>query len=320
MLIRRNMTRMKKMPAFEAGRLVAVVMIVIALGIGWHGWRMQKPGPDGIDASAINPDPVPVEIEFPDDAWHVFQASDGAPEVDDQSGRFRLAGTFFVMPDDQQANVVREQMAILDDLEAKRQSIVSEGDQVSGHVVARIFENRVILRKDGQEIELLLSFKDFPGVEADTGKGMTSREDEEPVLESNRYVHRIGETRWLINKQALVDYYHELLDAPDRIAALYESLRPDYSEEGEILGYILDPVGEQEFYRAVGLQEGDRVRKVNSMNMISQRRAEYFIGEFMQDRLGAVVIDVERGDEMVKLIYLMRDGEGDPGGSTTSSP
>ncbi|MDD2520689.1 MAG: hypothetical protein PHR34_07020, partial [Kiritimatiellae bacterium] len=60
------------------------------------------------------------------------------------------------------------------------------------------------------------------------------------------------------------------------------------------------------FYSQVGFQHGDVVRKVNSMRMTSQRRAEYFIGEFVQDRLGAVVIDVERDGQPLKLVYLVK--------------
>ncbi len=56
----------------------------------------------------------------------------------------------------------------------------------------------------------------------------------------------------------------------------------------------------------MGLRDGDVVRKVNSMRMTSQRRAEYFIGEFVQDRLGAVVIDVERDGQPQKLVYLVK--------------
>jgi len=56
----------------------------------------------------------------------------------------------------------------------------------------------------------------------------------------------------------------------------------------------------------VGLQHGDVVRKVNSMRMTSQRRAEYFIGEFVQGRLGAVVLDIERNGQPTKLVYLIK--------------
>jgi len=42
------------------------------------------------------------------------------------------------------------------------------------------------------------------------------------------------------------------------------------------------------------------------MRMTSQRRAEYFIGEFVQGRLGAVVLDIERNGQPTKLVYLIK--------------
>ena len=47
------------------------------------------------------------------------------------------------------------------------------------------------------------------------------------------------------------------------------------------------------------------VRRVNSMHMTSQRRAEHFIREFVRGNLGAVVLDIERGGKEEKLIYLV---------------
>jgi len=153
---------------------------------------------------------------------------------------------------------------------------------------------------------LTLSFKD--GVRADRGGASREEvpEDEEAALETNRFGKRIGETRWVIQKQSLVDYYQELLDQPERIAAIYLSMKPDYNADREIKGYRLEMEGEADFFNAIGLKESDTIRRVNSMNMVSQARAEYFISEFMQDRLGAVVIDLERDGEDVKLIYLLR--------------
>ena len=64
--------------------------------------------------------------------------------------------------------------------------------------------------------------------------------------------------------------------------------------------------GEPDFFKAVGLQNGDVIRKVNSMNMTSQRRAEYLMGEFFKNRLNAFVFDIERQGQPQKLIYLLR--------------
>ncbi len=127
------------------------------------------------------------------------------------------------------------------------------------------------------------------------------------ILDSNRFGNRVGDTRWEFNRQAILDYYQEVMDNPERLASLFLAMEADRDTEGKVAGYKLNlDVGEKDFYTQVGLQQGDVVRKVNSMRMTSQRRAEYFIGEFVQNRLGAVVIDVERNGEAKKLIYLIK--------------
>ena len=56
----------------------------------------------------------------------------------------------------------------------------------------------------------------------------------------------------------------------------------------------------------MGLRQGDVVRRVNSLHMTSQKRAEYFIGEFVKGGLGAVVLDIERDGRPEKLVYLVK--------------
>ena len=68
----------------------------------------------------------------------------------------------------------------------------------------------------------------------------------------------------------------------------------------------LDVAGEADFFAAMGMQQGELIRKVNSMNMTSQKRAEYFMGEFMKYLVNAFVLDIERGGKPEKLIYLVR--------------
>ena len=57
------------------------------------------------------------------------------------------------------------------------------------------------------------------------------------MLETSRFGKRIGEARWVMQKEALVGYYQELLDDPERIAAIYMSMKPDYID-GEVAGLL----------------------------------------------------------------------------------
>ena len=243
----------------------------------------------------------------PREAWAAIQRTDTTESSKTGHASYRLAGTFFVMGSEGEGRE-GQRLAIVDDLSANRQHIVSEGQSFDGHDILRIYQDRLIMRRDGVEIELSLSFKDGPTSRTVAASDTSPPPEVDPyevALEENRFGKRIGESRWVIQKQALIDYYQELLNEPERIAAIYMSLKPDY-QEGEVAGYYLEKEGEAEFFNAMGLQEGDQIRAVNSMRMTSQARAEYFISEFMNDRLSAVVIDLDRNGVREKMIYLLR--------------
>lgn len=287
--------------------VVAVLLLAAAGGVGWLAWRLVAAN----EGSSIREEPVaPAEtsvetrdatLPLPESVWKAIVPG-GEVAVRQPHDRYRLAGTFFLMG----GSETGQRLAIIDDITGNRQHIVSEGQSFDGHDILRIFPERLIMRRDGIEIELSLSFQDGVAVAAAPSPTNQAEVVEEQVLETSRFGKRIGESRWVMQKEALVGYYQELLEDPERIASIYMSMKPDYDPEGQVAGYRLEKEGEAEFFEAVGLREGDTIRKVNSMNMTSQARAEYFISEFMKERLGAVVLDVERNGQQEKLIYLFR--------------
>lgn len=239
--------------------------------------------------------------------WSVVKGSQAAPTTvaGPLAKRFRLAGTFFAFGEAGSGSDYCK--AILDDLDKKQQVLVREGDSIDDVQVVRIQRDRLVLRSQGREEELLLSFANLllagsadavKPPEAPTPAGET-------VLEVNRFGKRVGENRWVLSRDALMKYYEELLEDPERLASLYVSMKPDYKDKA-IAGYNIDIEGEKDFFAASGLQNGDVVRKVNSMNMVSQARAEYFIGEFVKNRVNALVLDIERDGQPKKMIYLIR--------------
>lgn len=289
-----------------ARRLTGPMWILALLAGGAFAWSyyaiLQEDAFGRADAAARAwPAPAPAETE----AWRVFQsgeASSAPAERGPLRSRFRLAGTFMALGEDA-ASVYRK--AILDDLRQKRQMLVSEEDTIGSIEVRRIYHNRIILADNGREEELLLSFSG----EASAPASSTNRPPEqkaEKALEYGRFGKRVGENRWVFQREAIMDYYREMLDHPERAVLLYESLKPDYNENRQIEGYVLDVAGEGDFFKEIGMREGDVVRKVNSMRMVSQNRAEYFISEFAKDRLSAVVMDIERDGKPEKLIYMIR--------------
>ena len=215
--------------------------------------------------------------------------------------RFRLAGTFFAASGYQQSR-----KAIIDDIQKNNQRLVAEGDNLDPNIlVVTIFRDRVILRDGSNDEQLWLSFAggDKPAASASRPEADVTQGQADATLV--RFGKRTGERRWVLERKEVLRYYQELLNNPDRLAKVFESLKPVY-QTGKIAGYTLDVAGEGEVFRAFGLKQGDIIRQVNSMPMISQSRAEYFINEFVKNRVNGFVIDIEREAKPEKMIYLVR--------------
>jgi type II secretion system protein C len=286
--------------------LVAVLVALVYVGVARKLPRMPE---------ARKQEPValvwPSTLPVTDGVWQVFlnpQPAAAVPATGPLANRFRLAGTFFLYAAEG-ASAESQRRAILDDLRQNQQSIVTEGDMLDEYRVQHVFPDKVILQSAGVDYTLALSFADVaptaPAAVAATGETAVVSMEDMPALESSRFGKRVGENRWVFKREELLKFYQEVLDEPQRIANVYLSLKPDYQGES-IEGYRLANEGEADFFKAVGLQEGDTIRKVNSMRMVSQRRAEYFLSEFLKNRVSALVLDVEREGKPEKMIYLIR--------------
>ena len=296
------MTKTNRLQAGALALLALAALLALVLAAGLRG-----PGPGA--AAARRGAALPALFSWPavePATWNLFRS--GAPVAPPVTGalaaRFRLAGVFLVLSDPDNPGP-ETRCAILDDLQTKQQMLAAEGEGLGSVQVVRVASDSVVLSDGGREETIYLAAGSLPGQGA-AGPAVVAAEALK-ILETNRFGNRVGDTRWEFNRQAILDYYQEMMDNPERLAGLFMAMEPDRDEEGRIAGYRLNTdLGEKDFYTAVGLQQGDVVRRVNSMRMTSQRRAEYFIGEFVQNRLGAVVIDIDRNGEAKKLVYLVK--------------
>ncbi len=298
-------------------RRIAVLVVGLAvLGLAYAWWQLPAAEPEG----ARTPSPT-VAYEWPEatvfeaEEWTVIQGRGGAvqPEMGPLGQRFRLAGTFFAYPGDGDVGRTGTRHAILDDLEQKRQHLLQEGDAVDAVQVVNIYRDRIVLHGPGGEEELWLSFTGRPGAEPEAPTEVAAdaetppmRFEDMPAIETSRFGKRIGENRWVLQRDELTRYFDELQEDPERLTAIFMAMNPDLDAEDQVMGYQLDMLGEDVLYEAAGFQNGDIVRKVNSMPMTSPARAEYFIREFLNERISALVFDIERDGEEQKLIHLIR--------------
>jgi len=289
--------------ALPAGLSLCVAALLLALMIQ----RNQRDGVldplPGMKAPNAQVSAFPSDVPAKPLSFAVLQGIAAAPGgTAGFLAEYRFVGTFFTYGADDAGAQWRR--GVLSYLPSQQQDIVTEGSVLAGATVVELYEDRMVLEKDGVTGTLML--------------GRTSGDLRIPLQDApaplpvkdpadNRFGKQTGDGVWSIEKQALADYYQELLDAPERLLQVFDSMRPLYGEDGSsIEGYQLQAVGEREFFESVGFREGDVVRRVNSLDMTNRGRAEFFIKQVVEDRLSAIVIDIERDGARKRLVYQLR--------------
>ena len=234
--------------------------------------------------------------------WTVFlsQAAKAAPGATSLAPeRFRLAGTFFI-----EGAGAPTRRAILDDSSRREQFIVSEGERLDDTTVESISYDHVTLRGPAGLRELWVEFS--ARQQSPLPLASTNRAEVAGSATNKFGCIKTDENRWKFSRKPLLDYYQELLDEPDRMVAVFDTMKPVRDDQNKITGYVVGIEGEKNFFDSVGLQQGDIVRSVNSLPMTNRRRAEAMIDQFLKDRMNVVVLDVERGGKVTKQVYQMQ--------------
>ena len=234
--------------------------------------------------------------------------------VSDIVSRLHLAGTFCI-GSDLDTNSVTIRKAVFDDTGLRDQKIVGEGDTIDGIIIQKIYSDHVTVCHGGDsyDIWLKMAAKMDLGTAAVSNEATISVQSNETtifatdqILSTNRFGLQVAPMRWLFKRGPLVEYYQTMMDNPERMAKLFDSLKPLYDGNRKINGYKVGIDGEIDFFQEVGLREGDVVKAVNSLEMSNRRRAIYFINEFVNDRANIFVLDVERDGKVEKLIYQVQ--------------
>ncbi len=236
----------------------------------------------------------------------------GEEDLDRRAASLMLSGTIQLEGGGREDGGV-DFVALVDDAESGRQHLVGVGEALGPFRVTEIGREYLMLSHEDRYWQLEMTGT----VRAWAGRGSRSREDgtegamtwdDMPALETTPFGKRVAENQWVIQREAVYAYVRELIEDPARAVKLYDSFRaaPPEGDDG-LAGFRIQQRGEQDFFRAMGLEDGMVIRTVNSMEMSSQARAEYMVRVFMRGELGAVVLDVDReGQDMEKMIYVIR--------------
>jgi hypothetical protein len=176
--------------------LLAVFGAAAAFGYGWSllpAVPTTRPAPDhqpdwpepaartGLDGSIVRP--------APESAAPVRSGP--------LANRYRLAGTFFSFGGNAGAPGEDRRTAVVDDLQSKEQFLAREGESLGEWQVVRIYPERMVLRNQGLDEELWLSFSQPGSESAAGGRPAKVAPEELPPLETNPFGKRVGETRWV---------------------------------------------------------------------------------------------------------------------------
>ncbi len=240
------------------------------------------------------------------EGWTVFRMNaEAVREVSGSlSNRFRLSGTFRVTGPEGGLH-----KAVLDDANRNHEAIiVASGERLDDDILVReIGESRVELVRHDVVCVLTLQFSDNGSAGGPAGtNGVAADETGHTVLSRVPFGIQVEGNRWVFDRRKVLEYYNAVLEDADRLVALFDSLKPMYNADRKIDGYVLVPEGEKEFFKDVGLQEGDVIRKVNSMPLMNRRVAEGFIRDFGNEQLNVAVLEIERGGQPDKLVYELR--------------
>lgn len=280
--------------------------LAVALGVAARRVAVQPPASVSQETAASTVfEPPPALAEAP---WDVLRAG-GDPSAPEGSlsRRFRLAGTLFGYG----VGSVERPQAILDDKLLVVQRLVRRGEEVlPGIRLVEVHTDAVVLEGPQGREELRIERTAFSA--APSGGAATAAANvEAPSGQDGRFGGgQVFPGRWEFRRDALLRYYAELRDQPERLLAVFDSMEPLYESNDPatrtITGYRLNVRGEAPLFEAMGLNPGDVVRSVNSVPMTNRRRAEEFIRSFVEDNEDTFVFEVERGGAMTKQVYIIR--------------
>lgn len=290
---------------------IIALSLGLALSLGVAARRAAWPGSpttSAIQTPVATFEPAPALARAP---WNVLApGSDEAPGQGALARRFRLAGTLFGFG----IGSAEAPQAILDDKVLVVQRLVRRGEDIlPGVRLTQVRTDAVVVEGPQGQEELRLERSAYgatpPPPPAGTGQGGDSATASVPG--TGRFGgQQVFPGRWEFQRDALLAYYAELRNEPERLLAVFDSMEPLYQDDNpatrRITGYRLNVRGEAPLFDAMGIKPGDVVRSVNSVQMTNRRLAEDFIRAFVENEEDTFVLELDRDGATAKQVYIIR--------------
>ncbi len=218
----------------------------------------------------------------------------------DTPAELRLAGTFLAYGG---GRTGVDRLAVIEQTRKGTQRIVTIGEDFAGGVVEEIARDRLVVRRpDGSRL-VFASFEEGAPRPAPPPVPEEAGALEEVVADTLAY--QVSPFRRVINRDNVLALQERLLKNPEQLAEILGAVQPVEGAKG-LEGYRVRSLRDNSLLNAFGLRPGDVIRKVNSVEMTSPKRAEYFYREFLRNDLTALVLEIERDGGTTNLIYSIQ--------------
>ena len=191
-----------------------------------------------------------------------------------------------------------QRFAIVEDLVAHKQLVVSPGDSLGGGKVSRIGWRSLVLQRAGADE--LLAVDDPPAATIADASHLApiATPAVSPGGISDDQVKKIGDDRYLVAQSEVDESLANLSDLITQLRAVPNQ------EGGRTNGFKVFAIQRGSLFQKIGLENNDVVQRVNGIDLNDPTRAMAVLQELQgQTKLS---VDVMRGSETRTLTYEIR--------------
>ena len=177
-----------------------------------------------------------------------------------------LKGTMIGYPD--------RHFAIIEDKSARKQDIYSIGDPIKDAELVKILKDTVILRRDGQEETLIMTYE-----KQKTGPKISPQRQSRPV-------QRVGRNKFVLDRTQVNRTVGDLSQFMTQL-----NVKP-YNKSGKTVGFQITRIKPNSLISQMGLRKGDIIKSVNNMTIDNPEQAIEVYQQLQNE--SSLSIEVER--------------------------